>query len=208
MVTVQVQRKMTTEQDGNAQGNSSSGSKQQATPSTLDNRFAVCNYDERPAQLALFLLRHAEEKTIVFCATCACVDYYSAVFAKLTKPSPGGKQQQSQQPSLISTNDANTGQPSSSSSSSSGAAAAASSSSSLSSYLPSSLHVFGFHGRMVPKKRNALYKKFVALESGGVLFCTDVAARGVDIPDVDWILQLTAPKDPSFFVVRYVTLRC
>lgn len=36
----------------------------------------------------------------------------------------------------------------------------------------------------------------------GVLFCTDVAARGVDIPDVDWIIQLAAPKDPSFFVHR------
>ena len=70
-----------------------------------------------------------------------------------------------------------------------------------SSYLPSGLHMFGFHGRMVPKKRNALYKKFVALETGAVLFCTDVAARGVDIPDVDWIVQLAAPKDPSFFVV-------
>ena len=55
---------------------------------------------------------------------------------------------------------------------------------------------------MVPKKRNSLYKKFVELERGAVLFCTDVAARGVDIPDVDWIVQLTAPKDPAFFVVR------
>ena len=36
----------------------------------------------------------------------------------------------------------------------------------------------------------------------GVLFSTDVAARGIDIPDIDWIIQLAAPKDPSFFVHR------
>lgn len=36
----------------------------------------------------------------------------------------------------------------------------------------------------------------------GILFSTDVAARGIDIPDIDWIIQLTAPKDPSFFVHR------
>jgi len=54
---------------------------------------------------------------------------------------------------------------------------------------------------MVPKKRTGLYKKFVN-SPAGVLFCTDVAARGVDIPDVDWIVQMTAPKDPAFFVHR------
>jgi superfamily II DNA/RNA helicase len=54
---------------------------------------------------------------------------------------------------------------------------------------------------MIPKKRTILYKKFVKLGSG-VLFSTDVAARGVDIPDVDWIVQLAAPKDPAFFVHR------
>ena len=67
--------------------------------------------------------------------------------------------------------------------------------------LPEDMVVVGLHGKMVPKKRKALYKKFVE-SSAGVMFCTDVAARGVDIPDVDWIVQLSAPKDPSYFVHR------
>ncbi len=37
-----------------------------------------------------------------------------------------------------------------------------------------------------------------------VLCCTDVAARGIDIPDVDWIVQYSPPQDPDFFVHRYV----
>jgi superfamily II DNA/RNA helicase len=34
------------------------------------------------------------------------------------------------------------------------------------------------------------------------MFSTDVAARGIDIPDVDWIIQLSSPKDPAFFIHR------
>ncbi len=36
----------------------------------------------------------------------------------------------------------------------------------------------------------------------GALFCTDVAARGLDIPDVHWIVQHDAPQDPAAFVHR------
>ncbi len=32
--------------------------------------------------------------------------------------------------------------------------------------------------------------------------CTDVAARGIDIPDVAWIVQFDPPQDPSYFVHR------
>lgn len=36
----------------------------------------------------------------------------------------------------------------------------------------------------------------------GALICTDVAARGLDIPDVNWILQLDPPQDPDAIVHR------
>jgi superfamily II DNA/RNA helicase len=54
---------------------------------------------------------------------------------------------------------------------------------------------------MVAKKRTLVYQKFKHVDSG-VMFSTDVAARGLDLPDVDWIVQLAAPKDPAFFVHR------
>ena len=35
-----------------------------------------------------------------------------------------------------------------------------------------------------------------------VLFSTDVAARGLDFPNVDWILQLDAPEDAATYIHR------
>ena len=61
--------------------------------------------------------------------------------------------------------------------------------------------VEALHGRMPQKRRVAVYDRFLAAPSG-VLLCTDVAARGVDIPDVDWIVQFDPPTDPALFVHR------
>ena len=61
--------------------------------------------------------------------------------------------------------------------------------------------VWGLHGKMATKKRSGVYNDFVE-SSGGVLVCTDVAARGLDVPDVDWCVQYDPPSDPDFFVHR------
>ena len=34
------------------------------------------------------------------------------------------------------------------------------------------------------------------------MFCTDVAARGLDIPQVDWIIQYDPPDDPKEYIHR------
>ena len=44
--------------------------------------------------------------------------------------------------------------------------------------------LFSIHGKM-KKKRQKIFNQFRKSKSG-VLICTDVMARGVDIPDVDW----------------------
>ncbi|XP_075885693.1 ATP-dependent RNA helicase DDX55 [Nelusetta ayraudi] len=56
------------------------------------------------------------------------------------------------------------------------------------------------HGKM-KHKRNKIFADFRAVKSG-ILVCTDVMARGIDIPDVNWVLQYDPPSSASAFVHR------
>ncbi len=58
------------------------------------------------------------------------------------------------------------------------------------------------HGKLSPQARTRAYTWFVELRGGGALLCTDVAARGLDVPDVDWVVQFDAPQDPAAYVHR------
>lgn len=57
------------------------------------------------------------------------------------------------------------------------------------------------HGKMVQKRREKAMERFRNSESK-VLLCTDVAARGLDVTDVNWVVQFDAPQDPASFVHR------
>uniref|UniRef100_A0A7S4A0R1 ATP-dependent RNA helicase n=1 Tax=Pelagomonas calceolata TaxID=35677 RepID=A0A7S4A0R1_9STRA len=59
------------------------------------------------------------------------------------------------------------------------------------------------HGKMAPKKRRAVWAQFRECTSERVaLLCTDVAARGLDVDDVDLVIQVDAPQKPDTFVHR------
>lgn len=60
--------------------------------------------------------------------------------------------------------------------------------------------VLSLHGKM-KQKRNNIFSQFRELTSG-ILVCTDVMARGVDIPEVHWVLQYDPPSSASAFVHR------
>eukprot|EP00055_Hartaetosiga_balthica_P003485 m.7978 g.7978 ORF g.7978 m.7978 type:complete len:611 (+) comp2975_c0_seq1:167-1999(+) len=62
-----------------------------------------------------------------------------------------------------------------------------------------SLPVLGIHGKHKQSKRTKTFFEFCNAESG-VLLCTDVAARGLDIPNVDWVIQF----DPSDVTNTYI----
>ncbi|XP_020578823.1 DEAD-box ATP-dependent RNA helicase 18 [Phalaenopsis equestris] len=57
------------------------------------------------------------------------------------------------------------------------------------------------HGKMKQTAREKALSSFSTLLCGALL-CTDVAARGLDIPGVDWIVQYDPPQDPNVFVHR------
>lgn len=56
------------------------------------------------------------------------------------------------------------------------------------------------HSKM-KSKRNNIFSEFRNMKSG-VLVCTDVMARGVDIPEVGWVIQYDPPSSASAFVHR------
>ncbi|KAG8125127.1 hypothetical protein E2320_020425, partial [Naja naja] len=56
-------------------------------------------------------------------------------------------------------------------------------------------------GKQKQTKRTTTFFQFCNADSG-ILLCTDVAARGLDIPEVDWIVQYDPPDDPKEYIHR------
>ena len=63
------------------------------------------------------------------------------------------------------------------------------------------LPVSCIHGKQKQARRSSAFAEFCSAKSG-VLLATDVAARGLDIPAVDWIVQFDPPDDPREYVHR------
>ncbi|KAJ9078239.1 ATP-dependent rRNA helicase spb4, variant 2 [Entomophthora muscae] len=68
-----------------------------------------------------------------------------------------------------------------------------------------SLDIISLHGQMDIKRRTATYQQFSQLGlagKGALLVTTDVASRGLDIPDIDGIIHFDLPSDPKAFAHR------
>ena len=61
--------------------------------------------------------------------------------------------------------------------------------------------VLDLHGKQKQSKRTSTFFDFMNKETG-ILLSTDVAARGLDIPQVDWIIQYDPPDDPKEYIHR------
>lgn len=65
--------------------------------------------------------------------------------------------------------------------------------------LPSTT-ILQIHGKMKKKRENIL-NNFRGLDKV-ILLCTDVMARGIDIPEMDWVLQWDPPSNAAAFIHR------
>lgn len=63
------------------------------------------------------------------------------------------------------------------------------------------VQLFCTHGKMKDVKRYKVFDSFQEAKSG-ILICTDVMARGVDIPEVHWVIQFDPPSSATCFVHR------
>eukprot|EP00329_Picozoa_sp_Boothbay-MS584-11_P006367 54584_2 len=57
------------------------------------------------------------------------------------------------------------------------------------------------HGKQKQHKRTTTFFEFCNSKHA-IMLCTDVAARGLDIPAVDWIIQFDPPDDPREYIHR------
>ncbi|KAJ2346695.1 ATP-dependent rRNA helicase spb4 [Coemansia sp. RSA 2618] len=149
-------------------------------PSTLSVNYLICPPDRKLAQILRYIQRNDAQKYIIYFSTCAAVDYFFKLLRRMLRPVadmvPGGKQAlKAERQRLKQFFDVD---------------------------YPISVH--SLHGQMVQKKRQATFDAFSELPAGeaGILLCTDVASRGLDIPDVDCVIQWDPPTDPKSFAHR------
>ncbi|KAJ1721217.1 ATP-dependent rRNA helicase spb4 [Coemansia erecta] len=168
-----------------------SGDSSMRIPATLQVRYLVCPPDRKMAQLVRLLRQghqqHGDEegsrphKYIVYFSTCAAVDYFYRLLKRLLDPKPeavpGGQPAMEREQRAASELGLDAGGP---------------------------VAVYSLHGQMVQKKRQMTFDAFTRLPAGdtGVLLATDLASRGLDIPDVDYVVQWDPPTDPKSFAHR------
>jgi ATP-dependent RNA helicase DDX10/DBP4 len=62
--------------------------------------------------------------------------------------------------------------------------------------------ILELHGKQSQAKRLDAYEEFNNRSEAVVLLCTDVAARGIDFPRVDWVLQVDCPDCVETYIHR------
>ncbi|KAG2787019.1 putative ATP-dependent RNA helicase [Phytophthora cactorum] len=158
-----------------------------STPHQLMQHFMLVPAKARLCALTCFLreeLRHAPRdikkdggpgkcKIVVFLSTCDAVDFHYALFRKCAWPSGKGSSEEAE----------------------------SSGDNGVASLFGSQGPVFRLHGNIPQQERVTTFKSFCT-SSSGVLLCTDVAARGLNLPTVKWIVQYDPPTETRDYVHR------
>ena len=144
-----------------------------ATVSGLEQGYVICPSEKRLLLLFTFLKKNRKKKVMVFFSSCMSVKYHNELFNYIDL---------SVMCIHVSTSTVSETQ-----------------SCIFGSFSDKIRHFF--QGKQKQTKRTTTFFQFCNADSG-ILLCTDVAARGLDIPDVDWIVQFDPPDDPREYIHR------
>jgi len=154
------------------------------TPKQLAQHHMVVTMKLRLAALAVFLKQRAEqnEKVLVFFSTCDSVDFHAALLQAVdgfnADPRAVNTEGNAEYKSKIDKER-----------------------SPSAGMFGADFPVLKLHGNIDQGTRTRTYARFCRATTGALL-CTDVAARGLDLPAVDWILQYDPPTDLADYVHR------
>lgn len=163
-------------------------------PKQLLQYFMTVTCKWRLAALFSFLKQHSQEKVMVFMSTCDEVDFHSLLFRQCVWP------EALDDPMPLNQNMAN----------SSGAMkntinpvtdAMEPLGAHFTGIFGKDCRIFRLHGNVPQSLRHEAFSAFCEAKSG-IMFCTDVAARGLDLPKVDWIVQYDPPAETTDYVHR------
>lgn len=154
-------------------------------PATVRQSFLVIPPKLRLVSLSgliAYELNRNTNKALVFMATQDLVDYhYDVMVEVLTQKKPDSDAENSDSDGEESSSEPET--------------------SPTSAILLPKVTFFKLHGKMTQIERSSVFKEFRAARTA-VLLCTDVAARGIDVPSVDLVVQYHAPQILADYVHR------
>lgn len=146
----------------------------ESTPRQVSQNVITVSAKLKLAALVAFLVQRVKkgEHSIVFMSTCAAVDFYHALFQAMNSILGGGEDGSDDSPQGL---------------------------------FGRSCHFFKLHGSVPHGERQQILRKFfkqTESKTAGVLLATDVAARGLNLPDVDWTIQYDPPAEVADYVHR------
>ncbi|KAH0788805.1 ATP-dependent RNA helicase dbp7 [Histomonas meleagridis] len=178
-------------------------------PPTLLQRFLVVRPKWRLTSLASLLLRCVTDipnmKAIVFINNCLSVDFHYTFFSLFNFMTPAERHQRKQGPRKPK-NEENEENKKDEEEPKKEATIqdihASTDNDEIGSFSPYlNCPIFRIHGNVDQIDRAKTISKYTT-ENKAILFCTDVAARGLDIPDVTTIIQFDPPIDTEDYVHR------
>ncbi len=150
-----------------------------AAPKQLTQLHMVVSSKLRLTALVAFLAARVEkkERVVVFMSTCDGVDYHHKLFTAMNSILSGGEQD---------TNDKDA-------ESSRGAG-----------IFGDKCSIHKLHGNIPHRERHTILTSFskIAEKRASILLTTDVTARGLNLPGVDWIVQYDPPCETADYIHR------
>ncbi|GKY99813.1 hypothetical protein MPSEU_000935100 [Mayamaea pseudoterrestris] len=145
-----------------------------STPRQVSQNVITVSAKLKLAALVAFLVQRAKkgESSVVFMDTCAAVDFYHALFLSMSSILSGSTTASDAVPNGI---------------------------------FGQTCPFYKLHGSVPHGERQQILRRFLKRteeKTAGVLLATDVAARGLNLPDVDWTIQYDPPSEVADYVHR------